>query len=176
MRLSYLVGAASALLLASFATANAQQGVNVGVLRCHGGPNVGQILSSTNQLDCVFEGRGRRPEGYVATIHRFGLELGATNRTDFGWRVHAPTAQVGAGDLSGSYAGVGGNAAIGVGGGSNFLVGGSANSFALQPLSLQGQTGLNVSGGIVNLELRPVGYVHRGHAKKRHHRHHRHHR
>ncbi|CEG09271.1 hypothetical protein BN961_02696 [Afipia felis] len=172
MRLSYLVGAASALLLASFATANAQQGVQVGVLRCHGGPNVGQILTSTTNLDCVFEGRGRRPEGYVATVRRFGVDLGATSQTDFGWRVHAPTVQVGPGDLSGSYAGVGGNAAIGVGGGSNFLVGGSANSFALQPLSLQGQTGLNVSGGIVSLELRPVGYVHRGHAKR--HRHHRH--
>ena len=155
MRLSYLVGAASALLLASFATANAQQGVQVGVLRCHGGPNVGQILTSTTNLDCVFEGRGRRPEGYVATVRRFGVDLGATSQTDFGWRVHAPTVQVGPGDLSGSYAGVGGNA-----------------SFALQPLSLQGQTGLNVSGGIVSLELRPVGYVHRGHAKR--HRHHRH--
>jgi len=171
MRLSHLVGAASALLLASFATANAQQGVNVGVLRCHGGPNVGQILTSATTLDCVFEGRGRRPEGYVATIRRFGVDLGATNQTDFGWRVHAPTTQVGAGDLSGSYAGVGGNVAIGIGGGSNFLIGGSANSIALQPFSLQGQTGLNVAGGIVNLELRPVGYVHhRGH--KRHRRHH----
>ena len=104
MRLSYLVGAASALLLASFATANAQQGVQVGVLRCHGGPNVGQILTSTTNLDCVFEGRGRRPEGYVATIRRFGVDLGATSQTDFGWRVHAPTVQVGPGDLSGSYA------------------------------------------------------------------------
>jgi len=174
MRLSYLVGAATALLLASFATANAQQGVNVGVLRCHGGPNVGQILSSTADFDCVFEGLGRRPEGYVATVHRFGVDLGATNQTDFGWRVHAPTAQVGPGDLSGRYSGVGGNVAIGIGGGSNFLIGGSANSFSLQPLSLQGQTGLNVSGGLVSLDLRPVGYVHRGHAKR--HRHHRHHR
>jgi hypothetical protein len=175
MRLSYLVGAASALLLASFATANAQQGgVQVGVLRCHGGPNVGHILSSTTQLDCVFERRGHRPEGYVATVRRFGVELGATNQTELGWRVHAPTVEFGAGALSGSYGGVGGNVAVGVGGGSNFLIGGSANSFALQPLSLQGQTGLNVSGGIVNLELRPVGYVHRPAKAKRHHR--RHHR
>ena len=30
------------------------------------------------------------------------------------------------------------------------------NSFALQPLSLQGQTGVNVSGGVVGFDLEPV--------------------
>jgi hypothetical protein len=173
MRLSYIVGAASAIFLASFATANAQQRVQAGVLHCHGGPSVGQILSSVTEFDCVFESRGRRPEGYVATVRRFGVELGATRETQLGWRVYAPTVQVGAGDLSGRYGGVGGNVAVGVGGGSNFLIGGSENSFALQPLSLQGQTGLNVSGGAVSLELRPVGYVHRSHVKKHKRHHHR---
>ena len=39
--------------------------------------------------------------------------------------------------------------------GGNVLVGGSNNSIALQPLSLQGQVGLNVAAGLESLELRP---------------------
>ncbi|MDZ4366994.1 MAG: DUF992 domain-containing protein, partial [Afipia sp.] len=67
---------------------------------------------------------------------------------------------------------VGGNVSIGVGGGGNLLWGGSQNSFALQPLSLQGQTGVNVTGGVVGVELQPVS-VKRSYKKKRHYRRHR---
>jgi hypothetical protein len=35
------------------------------------------------------------------------------------------------------------------------LVGGSNNSIALQPLSLQGQVGVNIAAGLESLELRP---------------------
>ena len=35
------------------------------------------------------------------------------------------------------------------------LVGGSDNSIALQPLSVQGQLGLNLAAGLESLELRP---------------------
>jgi hypothetical protein len=179
MRLPYLLGAAAAVVLASFATANAQEGrTQVGLLECHGGKNVGMVVASTTQFDCVFTSRNRRPEPYIATVTRFGLDIGVTERTDFAWAVNAPTRRIGRGDLSGNYGGVGGNASIGIGGGGNLLVGGSDNSIALQPLSVQGQTGLNASGGLVGLELRPGGIVH--HGKTRHHRrhkkHHRHHR
>ncbi len=49
--------------------------------------------------------------------------------------------------------------AVVVGGNANALVGGSENSFALQPLSFEGQTGLNVAVGVASLELRPAGPV-----------------
>jgi hypothetical protein len=42
-----------------------------------------------------------------------------------------------------------------VGVGANALVGGSNNTIALQPLSVQGQTGLSVAAGVAGLELRP---------------------
>jgi hypothetical protein len=58
-----------------------------------------------------------------------------------------------------------------VGGGGNFLVGGPQNSYALQPISVQGQTGLNVASGIVQLELTPAAPV-RGRRHVRHHRRH----
>jgi hypothetical protein len=44
--------------------------------------------------------------------------------------------------------------AIGLGLAANVLVGGLNNSFTLQPVSVESQTGLNVFAGISNLELR----------------------
>jgi hypothetical protein len=40
--------------------------------------------------------------------------------------------------------------------GANVLVGGSNRTIALQPLSLQGQAGLNVAAGVAGIELRWV--------------------
>jgi SOS-response transcriptional repressor LexA len=40
--------------------------------------------------------------------------------------------------------------------GANVLVGGSQRSVALQPLSLQGQTGINIAAGIGELQLYPA--------------------
>jgi hypothetical protein len=85
--------------------------------------------------------------------------------------VNAPNSRIGRGDLAGNYGGVGANASVGLGGGGNFLVGGPANSYALQPLSVQGQTGLNVAAGIADIELQPF----HGNGPRRHyHRHRRH--
>lgn len=173
MRLSSLLGVAFAALVASFATANAQQTVQIGVLECHGGQNVGMVITSATTLECVFRGQGRRPEPYLAHVSRFGVDLGVTENTSFAWAVHAPTQRIGRGDLAGNYGGVGGNVSFGLGGGGNLMWGGSQNSFALQPLSLQGQTGLNVTGGIVGLGLEPVKFAPR--RQGRHHRKHRHH-
>jgi hypothetical protein len=75
------------------------------------------------------------------------------------------------GALAGSYGGVGTNASVGLGFGGNFLVGGAGNTYSLQPISVQGQTGLNVASGIVQLELTPAAPV-RGRRHVRHHRHH----
>jgi hypothetical protein len=174
MRLSSLLGVAFAALVASVATANAQQqqGVRVGVLECRGGQNVGMVIASATTLECFFRSEGRRPEPYLAHVSRFGVDLGVTENTSLAWAVHAPTRRVGRGDLAGNYGGVGGNVSFGIGGGGNLLWGGSQNSFALQPLSLQGQTGVNVTGGVVGLDLEPVN-LKRTYKKKRHHRRHR---
>ena len=47
-------------------------------------------------------------------------------------------------------------ATVGVGVGANALVGGSNNTIALQPVSVQGQTGLSVAAGVAGLDLRPA--------------------
>src|SRR4030081_1638138 len=171
MRLSTL-SIAIVALTASMASANALPPVRAGILQCQGGQNVGFVVGSVTSLECVFQSEGRRPEPYIATVRRYGLDLGITAKTQLAWAVNAPNSRISRGDLAGNYGGVGANASVGVGGGGNFLVGGPANSYALQPLSVQGQTGLNVAAGVAGLELQPVRFG----GGRRHYHHRRHHR
>jgi hypothetical protein len=153
-RASLIVGLTTALLMT--ATAEAQQSrLRVGLLECRGGASMGFIVGSITNLGCVLRTEGRPDTPYVATIRKVGLDLGITPETALGWVVFAPVERFGPGDLAGDYAGAQGSAAIGIGLGANVLVGGSNNSVALQPLSLQGQTGLSVAVGLQELELRP---------------------
>ena len=153
-RLSLLAGLAAATLIANAAEAQ-QSRVRVGMLECRGGASMGFIVGSVTNLGCVLHTDGRPDTPYVATIRKVGLDLGITPETALGWVVFAPVDRFGPGDLAGDYAGAQGSAAVGVGVGANVLIGGSANSVALQPVSLQGQTGVNVAVGLQALELRP---------------------
>jgi len=166
MRLLPLTIAAIALM-APIATASAAPPVRAGILQCQGGQNVGFVVGSVTSLECVFRSEGRRPEPYLAKVQRIGLDLGVTEQTQLSWAVNAPNTRLGRGELAGSYGGVGANASIGIGGGGNFLVGGPANAYALQPISLQGQTGLNVAAGIADIQLQPYRP---GRAGRHHHR------
>jgi hypothetical protein len=163
---------AIASLVVPIASANALPQVRAGVLQCQGGQNVGFVVGSVTSLECIFQSEGRRPEPYIATVRRYGVDLGFTDQTRFSWAVNAPSASIGRGDLAGNYDGVGANASVGVGFGGNFLVGGPANSYALQPISVQGQTGLNVTAGIADIELQPVRFGAGG--PRRHYPRHRH--
>jgi len=160
---------ATLALMAPIAVASATPPVRAGILQCRGGQNVGFVVGSVTNLECVFQSEGRRPEPYIAKVQRIGLDLGVTAQTQLSWAVNAPNSRLGRGELAGSYGGVGANASIGIGGGGNFLVGGPANAYALQPLSVQGQTGLNVAAGIAGLELEPVVFGHRGRGHHRRH-------
>src|SRR4030081_3516498 len=161
MRRSFILAGVAitiTMLVALFARAYAQQPmqrVQVGVLECRGGSSVGFVVGSGTHLRCVLRIEGLPEDRYVATIRKVGLDLGITQESALAWGVYAPVARLGPGDLSGNYAGAPGSASGGVGVGGNVLGGGSANSIALQPLSVQGQIGLNVAAGLESLELRP---------------------
>jgi len=161
MRRSFILAGVAitlTMLVGLFAAAHAQQPmqrVQVGVLECRGGASIGFIVGSVTNLGCVLRVEGVPEDRYVATIRKVGLDLGITQESALAWGVYAPVARLGPGDLSGNYAGAQGSASVGVGIGGNALVGGSANSIALQPLSIQGQVGLNVAAGLESLELRP---------------------
>jgi hypothetical protein len=147
---------AASLLTALLPSADAQAPVSrvqLGVLECRGGDSIGFIIGSVTNLGCVLRIEGVPEDRYIATIQKVGLDLGITQETALAWGVFAPTANLGPGEVAGNYAGAQGSASLGVGG--NVLVGGSNNSIALQPLSLQGQVGVNVAAGLASLELRP---------------------
>ncbi|HYW64548.1 MAG TPA: DUF992 domain-containing protein [Bradyrhizobium sp.] len=147
-----------AALLASVITASAQQPMQrlqVGILECRGAASIGFIVGSVTNLGCIFRSDFMPDDRYVATIRKVGLDLGITQESALAWGVFAPTARLGPGALSGDYAGAQGSASLGVGAGGNALFGGSANSIALQPLSVQGQVGINIAAGLESLELRP---------------------
>ena len=155
LRLATLVAATVGLALASAAPAGAQSGVKVGTLTCNVSSGWGFVFGSSRALNCTFAAPGRQ-EHYVGNIMKFGVDLGYTQGGVMVWTVIAPTAVLAPGSLAGSYAGGTASATVGVGVGANALVGGSNNTIALQPLSLEGNTGLNVAAGIGAINLAPA--------------------
>lgn len=71
------------------------------------------------------------------------------------WAVLAPTNGVHHGALAGQYVGGSGSVSVGVGAYANALVGGSHRSVALQPLSVEGQAGVNLALDVAVLALYP---------------------
>jgi hypothetical protein len=153
-----LAACAMALLAGAVAlpnAASAQAGIKVGNLTCNVSSGWGFVFGSSRGLNCTFAG----PTGieyYTGTISKFGVDIGYTTGGVMVWTVVAPTAQLAPGSLGGGYAGGTASATLGVGLGANALIGGNAGSIALQPLSLEGNQGLNVAAGVAGLTLVPV--------------------
>jgi len=151
-----LLAAASPAVVLWFATGACAQGkIEVGTLTCSGGEGIGLILGSKKAYECTFapSGGGRR-EAYSASVTKVGLDIGFTGKTVMVWTVLAAAQTLAPRALAGTYAGVVADASVGVGGGGKVLVGGSQESIALQPVSVQGQTGLNLAVGVGEMTLR----------------------
>jgi hypothetical protein len=129
------------------------QGLQAGVLTCNVASGFGFVFGSSRTVNCTFSRRGGTPEHYVGTINKFGVDIGYLQGGVIVWAVIAPSANIAPGALSGKYVGATGGATVGVGLGANALVGGSGNSIVLQPLSIEGTTGLNVAAGIAEMTL-----------------------
>lgn len=133
--------------------AQAQGGVQVGTLTCNVSGGWGFVFGSSKALRCTFA-RGGPPEHYAGSINKFGVDIGYTQGGVLVWGVFAPSSNLAPGALSGNYVGATGSATVGVGAGANVLVGGSNRTISLQPLSIEGNTGLNVAAGIGAISLR----------------------
>jgi hypothetical protein len=144
----------AAALAMSFTTpADAQPSrVQVGQLTCSLSSGIGLIVGSQRNVNCNFQPDGGPPEVYTGTMTKIGLDIGVTGGTAIIWAVFAGTNRY-AGMLTGTYTGAQAEATIGAGLGANVLIGGSNRSVALQPLSVQGQVGLDIAAGIGSLEL-----------------------
>jgi hypothetical protein len=155
-------GVAAALLAIAMnpGTAAAQSRAQIGTLDCDISGGIGMIIASNKEVTCIFTpSAGGRPEAYVGSISKFGLDVGATAGGRMVWAVHAAFEGPRVGALSGTYAGASAEATVGAGLGANVLVGGSNRSVALQPVSVQGQAGLNVAAGVTQLDLRAARLV-----------------
>lgn len=159
MRLSTLRTALLAATVIGAATvggnapARAQDYLKAGVLTCAVSGGVGLILGSRRSVDCTFAPDTGLAERYTGTIRRIGLDIGVTGGAVIVWGVLSSVRGYQPGALGGTYGGVSADASVVVGGGANVLLGGSNRSFALQPLSVQGQVGLNLAVGVSSLTL-----------------------
>jgi hypothetical protein len=136
--------------------AAAQERVQAGQLACDISGGVGLIFGSQRTLNCTFTPSVPGPiEFYAGTLTKLGVDVGVTAGGAMMWLVYAPTSRP-AGALSGSYGGASAEATVVGGVGANVLIGGSNRTVALQPISLQGQAGLNVAAGVAGIDLRWV--------------------
>lgn len=152
-RLGLAIGIVS-LTAAGAQPARAQGGVRVGTLSCNVASGWGFVFGSSKALHCTFTPAPGRAEFYAGTINKFGVDIGYTQGGVLIWAVFAPSSNLGPGALSGNYVGATGSATVGVGAGANVLVGGSNRTISLQPISVEGNTGLNIAAGIGSITLR----------------------
>ncbi len=162
MKTTILTAAAAAavmLLTLTAAPAHAQgkMTVKTGYLTCHVSAGWGFIIGSSRKLRCTYSAKNHRTEHYTGSISKFGADIGYLESAVILWAVLAPTTDLGRGALAGHYAGAQASVALGVGAGANVLVGGFKKSIALQPVSIEGQNGLNVAAGIGAISLHYEG-------------------
>ena len=131
----------------------AQADVRVGVMTCEVDSGFGYVLGSSRDVHCTFVPAAGLAEHYAGTIAKFGVDIGYVQNAVIVWTVVAPTVAPPPGSLTGSYGGATASATVGVGVGANVLVGGSNTTISLQPVSVEGGTGLNVAGGFAALSL-----------------------
>ena len=148
-----IVSAVLASTLAMTATAYAQSGgVNAGSLQCRVSGGMGFVFGSSKDMECLFVRPDGKGERYVGTINKYGVDIGFTKEAHIVWLVFAP-GNIAAGALAGSYGGATASATVGVGVGANVLLGGSNKQITLQPVSVEGNVGLNVAAGIGAVDL-----------------------
>jgi hypothetical protein len=141
-------------VLALFAPARAADTtVKIGMMNCHVSSGWGFVFGSSRDLRCVFTANGRN-ENYTGKISKFGVDIGYQQSGVMLWAVFAPSTDLKAGALAGDYGGVTAGAAVGVGGNANVLLGGSTKSISLQPISIEGDKGINLAAGVAGISLR----------------------
>jgi len=152
LKFSRLFAGAAVLLCASQADA-ANSGVKVGVLTCQVESGWGFIIGSSKDMQCVYRPIRGEEDRYSGAIWKLGLDLGYTDSGTLIWDVVAPASDVGPGALQGSYAGATASATVVAGVGANVLMGGFDKSMALQPVSVVGDSGFDVSAGVGAMRL-----------------------
>ncbi len=133
------------------ATNAAEARVKVGTLSCNEASGWGFIVGS-HEIRCAFD-NGHHVEYYSGHIAKFGVVAGYQKSGVLVWAVLAPTDHVNPGALKGHYGGLTAGASVGVGASANALIGGNNRTIVLQPISVEGLSGINLAAGIGELTL-----------------------
>jgi hypothetical protein len=147
---------AAALGAAMLATAPAHaSGVKIGTLTCDVEAGWGYVLGSQKDLNCEFKsGTNGTVAKYTGDVTKLGVDIGYTNSGTMIWAVVAPSKDMKADALEGTYGGVTAGATAIVGGNLNVLVGGLDKSITLQPLSVERNSGLSLTAAVGAMQLR----------------------
>ncbi|HEV7689499.1 MAG TPA: DUF992 domain-containing protein [Hyphomonadaceae bacterium] len=152
-KLGMTIGAAMLAAGLMAAPANAA-GVRVGTLTCDIEGGWGYVLGSQKDLNCALKTSNGMVSHYTGDITKLGIDIGYTKAGTLIWAVIAPSKDMKPDALEGSYGGVTAGATAVVGGNLNVLVGGFDKSISLQPISIEGNTGLAVSAGVGAMQLK----------------------
>ena len=152
-KIATAIGAALMAAGLMAAPANAA-GVRVGTLTCDIEGGWGLVLGSQKDLNCSLKTSNGMETKYVGDITKLGVDIGYTKAGTLVWAVIAPSKDMKADALEGTYGGVTAGATAVVGGNVNVLVGGFDKSITLQPISVEGNTGLALAAGVGAMQLK----------------------
>jgi len=144
------------LLLAG--AAQAQDSAKIGTLECFVAEGSGFLVGSSKDISCTLYGTDDEPlENYIGELKKYGVDIGFTRETLLVWSVFVPhNSSYQPGSLAGNFAGASASASVAVGLGASVLIGGLSENFALQPIKLNRQKGVNIAVGITRMELRSI--------------------
>ena len=143
-----------ASLLMTSGNALAANSVNLGMLVCDMSKGIGFVLIEKQKMTCEFRPISGDAEAYSGKITDYGIELGEIKKGHLIWGVFAAALlDMQPGALNGEYVGVDADAALGLGVGANALIGGTGKGFILQPVSVEGEVGINIAAGIRTVSL-----------------------
>lgn len=157
---AFVLALAVAGLGTPFGQAQAQGGLEVGVLTCSvvPGSRLNLLIRSTADVKCTYSKGGESEEYIGETGIALGLDLSFKKDEKMAFTVIAATDDIrpGAKALGGRYVGGEASAAAGLGLGAKALLGGGAKNIGLQPLALESSTGIGASAGLSFLYIEPV--------------------
>jgi hypothetical protein len=130
----------------------AEARLRLGTLSCHESSGWGFVFGSSRALHCTFS-NGSHIEKYRGDISKFGVDIGYQSSGVLIWEVLSLSGRAAPDAIEGRYGGVTAGASVGVGLSANALIGGTSRDIALQPLSIEGTTGLNLAAGIGEMTL-----------------------
>jgi Protein of unknown function (DUF992) len=143
-----------AAILSIPGVAIAQTSGKVGALECDVSAGIGMIIMEKQTMVCTFTPSNGGPiDRYTGKIDEYGVAIGEVAAGRLIWAVVAAASGVPHGALAGSYSGAGADASVGAGLGANVLVGGTGRAFSLQPLSIEGEVGVNIAAGVTTVTL-----------------------